>query len=191
MSAWSTLAAAGFAAIAALIAWRVHRNDTNQRHRQEVREATASLIKAMHVLASQSKDPDRDNASDRNAMYQVSVMFELVAGDKQNRQRFNAAMNWIFIAAKIRHNEYTRGGKTYPARLAFVRSLVDEATESLRKFDSDKGKCDLSRDLAERFEKVFYDKRYDTMSIARAALTRGENQYKRLVSANLPDFGSK
>lgn len=148
--------AAVVSAIAALLAWKA---SDFQARKKEIREATSALIGAIHQLALDSRDPQRDNMSDRARTYQVSVFFELAAGPRLDQKRFNAAINWILKASGFRHDFQSSKqlGNHYNT---FIDHLVAEATESLRTFDRSHGKLDISEDLAHRFGKVYNDMYY-------------------------------
>lgn len=183
-SAIGTCAAALFAALAAIAAIYIYSQDKARYRKQEIREATAALISAVHTLATNSKDPLSDNEKDRNNTYKESVLFELAAGPALDRERFNAAVNWILKSARLRYfaaQERHDLGRVAVSQHAFVRDLVNEMTESLRYFDQSSGKFNLSSDLAERFTKVFESPSYRTNVKIQLALNSPEPYYEKLT----------
>lgn len=191
MSAFSTLGAALFAALAAGIALKVYWSDKTHRRRQDIRMATAELIRAMHDLAARSKNSTSDNEADRNAMYLASIMFELAVGEKLDRNRFNAAMNWILKAARIRYDnacEAANGGQLLTSRWMYCGKLVFEAIEALRTFDVSGGKSDLASDLATRFDELFTEGGYGKDAKIHKSLIVEDKYYERLVLHPIPEF---
>ncbi|MHC6176257.1 hypothetical protein [Glutamicibacter sp. X7] len=193
---WSsvgTCAAAVFAAAAAFISFRSVKADEARHRRQEVRDATAALIRSINTLFARSADPSRDNNADRVETYQQSVLFELAAGPHLDRDRFNAAINWVLKASKLRFDEEINSTPNRRSSIQFLGSLVHQMTEALREYDLHGGKVDPSPDIAQRFSDVF-DKPLHArnMQIYRAlnlaSTSDHDSYYERLVLRGLPEF---
>lgn len=193
LSAVSTCAAAVFAAVAVVVAFRTSRADKKRHRQQEVREATAGMIQAIHTLAVRSRDTTRDNEADRNEAYQQSVLFDLAAGPELNRVRFNAAISWILRASG--HRRYAAEaleGMNYfeVSRYNFIDALVREMTESLRIFDASGGEIDPTPDIARRFEKVFSDRSYKSDKRIHISLVSPDKIYRTLVGSDIPTWNN-
>lgn len=179
---------ASIAAFAAIQAWRTARNQLkhqkDESRKNEIRQATAGLITAIHELSEQSEDPTRNGKSDRNKMYQQSVLFELAADKDFDQIRFNYAINWVLKAADLRHR-YAVAEKDRkplnPAHKDFLANLVFHMTQALRNYDRSGGSSDLLQYLSSKFGKSYHSKdRYKDPEII-GLFTEGRNIYRGLT----------
>lgn len=187
-SAIGSCAAALFAALAAIIAYRVYRKDKQRHRQQEIREATAGLIGAANDLIFQSDSSDRDNLADRSRVYQKSVIFELAALKSIDPARFNAAINWILKASGLRSAQAqpndsaeTNSRVFEQAHMAFLPRLVRELTESLRTYDLRAGKFDLVQDLVFRFDRVISEPEFINNEGILQSLVGQEKDYLNIL----------
>lgn len=170
------------AAFAAFLSWK---SAVAQNHKTEIREASASLIGAVHVLSQNSRDMSRDNMADRAELYQTSVIFELAAGPGLDQPRFNAAINWILKASGLRHDFVTNENGECPLGNHYntlIDDLVRETTEAIRYFDQTKGKTDIAKDLSKRFGEVYREKYYHQDPKIKEALSVERNYFDTLLN---------
>lgn len=112
-------------------------NENKTRRKDELREATANFMRAIHDLSRAAVNPEHNFVDARTLVFQESMIFRLIVGSEINEYEFNQVMKVLIRSSANRRkfSEDKKGPKYNNEHNKYGQRVAQSTLSYLARFD--------------------------------------------------------